>query len=93
MTKEQLKGLQSLNELSFSDEEEQAVIDIFEKMSSSEKLLEKYDTDSTDIMVHVLPLENVLREDVRSQPFDREDLLNCGAERSEDSWQVPRLVK
>ncbi|MBE6904133.1 MAG: Asp-tRNA(Asn)/Glu-tRNA(Gln) amidotransferase subunit GatC [Ruminococcaceae bacterium] len=93
MTLEQLKGLEQLNELAFSEEEKQAMVSIFSEMEESEKLLNTIDTENTDIMVHVMPMENVLREDVRKQDFDREDLLNCGAERSEDSWVVPKLVK
>jgi len=44
-------------------------------------------------MVHVMPMTNVLREDVRSQKFSRDSLLEGAPERNEDSWQVPRLVK
>ena len=51
------------------------------------------DTENVEPMVHVMPMTNVLREDVRSQPFKREDLLEGAPEKSEDSWQVPRLVK
>ena len=35
----------------------------------------------------------ILREDRREQKFSRESLLSLAPERSEDSWQVPRLVK
>jgi Asp-tRNA(Asn)/Glu-tRNA(Gln) amidotransferase C subunit len=38
-------------------------------------------------------MTNVLREDVRDQKFARESLLEGAPERSDDSWQVPRLVK
>ena len=62
-------------------------------MNESEKALQAIDTEGVEEMVHVMPMTNVLREDVRSQPFAREDLLKGAPERSEDSWQVPRLVK
>ncbi len=93
MTTEKLKDLLSLNELSLTETETSQMLDIFEVMEGKEKELAKTDTTGVDIMVHVMPMTNVLREDVRSQEFKREDLLNCGPERSEDSWQVPRLVK
>ena len=44
-------------------------------------------------MVHVNPMTNVLREDARNQAFDRKDLLAGAPQSTEDSWQVPRLVK
>ena len=44
-------------------------------------------------MVHVMPMKNVLREDVRSQPFTRDELMEGAPEHSDGSWLVPRLVK
>ena len=37
-------------------------------------------------MVHVMEMTNVLREDVRKQPFTRESLLEGAPARSDDSW-------
>ena len=67
--------------------------DIFSAMNEKEKILADIDTENVEPMVHVMPMTNVLREDVRNQPFTRESLLSGAPERSEDSWQVPRLVK
>ena len=66
---------------------------IFSAMSENEKNLKDCDTENVEEMVHVMPMTNVLREDVRKQNFSRESLLEGAPERSEDSWQVPRLVK
>ncbi|MBQ3055237.1 MAG: Asp-tRNA(Asn)/Glu-tRNA(Gln) amidotransferase subunit GatC [Oscillospiraceae bacterium] len=93
MTREKLQGLESLNELAFTEEEASVMLSVFEEMADRESILASVDTEATEIMVHVMPMTNVLREDKRVQNFAREDLLNCGAERSEDSWIVPRLVK
>jgi aspartyl-tRNA synthetase len=84
---------QQLNQIALTDEEEAIVQSIFGTMNEKEKVLEKTDTKDVEPMVHVMPMTNVLREDVRSQPFSRESLLEGAPERSEDSWQVPRLVK
>jgi len=84
---------QQLNQLSLTDEEESIVSDIFKAMKEKEEILKSIYTEDTEPMVHVMPMTNVLREDVRSQPFTRESLLKGAPERSEDSWQVPRLVK
>ena len=66
---------------------------IFAQMKENEALLACCDTADVEEMVHVMPMTNVLREDKREQPFAREDLLKGAPARSEDSWQVPRLVK
>ena len=84
---------QQLNQLSLTEEEEATMQGIFAQMKENEALLAHCDTADVEEMVHVMPMTNVLREDKREQPFAREDLLKGAPARSEDSWQVPRLVK
>ena len=84
---------QALNQIALTEDEEKTVEGIFNKMKDEEKLLDSYDTSDVEPMVHVMPMQNVLREDVRKQSFTRERLLKGAPARSEDSWQVPRLVK
>ena len=84
---------QQLNQIALTDDEEAKVKEIFESMKASEEKLAKVDTENVEEMVHVMPMTNVLRDDARKQPFAREDLLSGAPERSDDSWQVPRLVK
>ena len=66
---------------------------IFKDMAVKEADLSKIDTEDTEVMVHVQEMTNVLRADKREQPFNRADLLKGAPEATEDSWQVPRLVK
>ncbi|MEE1279454.1 MAG: aspartate--tRNA ligase, partial [Oscillospiraceae bacterium] len=84
---------QQLNQLSLTEEEEGVMQDIFKVMNENEKYLENVDTENVEEMIYVMPMTNVLREDERKQPFSREELLEGAPERSEDSWQVPRVVK
>ncbi len=84
---------QQLNQLSLNDEEEAVMQGIFDSMKVSEEALKAVDTKNTEPMVHVMEMTNVLREDVRVQPFSRESLLQSAPQRSDDSWVVPRLVK
>lgn len=93
MTEEKLLDLQELNELRLTEAEADKMLSIFNEMSKSEKLMSHIDTESVDIMVHVQPLTNILREDVRDQKFSRESLLEGAPEHTDDSWQVPILVK
>ncbi len=84
---------QQLNQLSLSEKEEDDMQNIFKVMKDHEDMLKKINTENVEEMIHVMPMTNVLREDERTQPFTRESLLESAPERSEDSWQVPRLVK
>lgn len=93
MTPEKLSGLESLNEIAFTGAEKTKMCAIFAAMEKEEAILGGLDTAGAEPMVYVMPMENVLREDVREQPFTRESLLAGAPEHTEDSWQVPRLVK
>ncbi len=84
---------QQLNQLSLTEDEEGVMQGIFKGMNEQEEALKKIDTENVEEMIYVMPMTNVLREDERKQPFTRESLLEGAPERSEDSWQVPRLVK
>ncbi len=93
-TKEsKLRGLEQVNELQFSDEEKKDMQSILDSMMKKEAELSSVDTENVEAMVYVMPMTNVLREDARNQAFDRKDLLAGAPQSTEDSWQVPRLVK
>ena len=66
---------------------------ILDSMLKKETELASVDTENVEAMVYVMPMTNVLREDTRNQAFDRKDLLAGAPQSTEDSWQVPRLVK
>ena len=93
MTLEGLAALESLNELRLTEEEKEKAMAVFAMMDEEVAGLEQVDTENTEVMVHCMPMTNVLREDVREQVVTREQLLEGAPERSEDSWVVPRLVK
>ncbi len=92
-TKSKLDGLESVNEIAFTTEEKKAIEKIFGDMNKNEEALEKVDTENVEAMIYVMPMTNVLRDDERKQPFERKDLLAGAPQSTEDSWQVPRLVK
>ena len=92
-TKSKLDSLESVNEIAFTAEEKKAMEKIFGDMKKSEEALGKIDTENVEAMIYVMPMTNVLRDDKREQPFERKDLLAGAPQSTEDSWQVPRLVK
>ena len=93
-TKEsKLKDLESVNELSFTADEKKTMQSILDTMAKNEAELSKIDTADVEAMVYVSPMTNVLRDDARNQAFDRSDLLEGAPQSTDDSWQVPRLVK
>ncbi len=90
---DKIDALLSVNQLSFADDEKKQMKAIFSDMEKAESVLSTLDTNTTEAMVYVRPMTNVIREDKRDQKFDRADLLRGAPQSTEDSWQVPRLVK
>ncbi len=90
---DKLQSLEQVNEISFAADEKKKMNKIFEDMQKREESLAKIDTENVEAMIYVMPMTNVLRSDKREQPFERKDLLAGAPQATEDSWQVPRLVK
>ncbi len=91
--KDRLESLEQVNELCFTADEKKKMTKIFENMLKNEADLEKIDTADVEPMVYVMPMTNILRSDKHEQPFERKALLEGAPQSTEDSWQVPRLVK
>lgn len=93
MNTSELKKLESLNKLQLSDSEEAAVLGFFEKQKEELTALDAIDTANVERMVHVMPMINVLREDVMKKDFTRDELQEDAPESYDGYWQVPRLVE
>lgn len=92
MDKDILIRLEKLNQLRLTEEQEAATLAFFDEREADMAALAGINTENVERMVHVMPLENVLREDCANEPFSRED-LQAGAPQAEDGyWQVPRTV-
>ena len=69
------------------------MIGFFDQQSEEMSVLNAIDTDNVERMVHVMPLTNVLREDVVIKNFTRDELQEDAPESYDGYWQVPRLVE
>ena len=89
----QMQRLEQLNRVALTDDERSAALTFFENRFGEMKKCDTVDTENTERMVHVLPLENVLRADEKKKIFSREDLLKGAPEQTDGYWQVPRLLE
>jgi aspartyl-tRNA synthetase len=87
------ESLEAVNQLSFTADEKKKMNGILDAMLKNEAALSETDTADVEPMVYVMPMTNVIRKDERKQPFTREALLAGAPQSTDDSWQVPRLVK
>ena len=93
MDRDTLVGLEQLNQLTLTPEEQDEMLAFFAAREADWEALAQIDTENVERMVHVRPMINVLREDVPAQPFDRDDLLAQAPESMDGYWQVPRVLQ
>ena len=92
MNRDILVRLEKLNQLRLTEDQRDDVLAFFEAREADMAALDAIDTQAVERMVHVMPLENVLREDRANQPFSREDLQADAPQADDGYWQVPRTV-
>ena len=64
MEKDTLLLLEKVNQLSLTEDERACVLAFFGEMEKDKAALDKIDTEKVERMVHALPIETVVREDV-----------------------------
>ena len=93
MEKDTLLLLEKINQLSLTEKERCNVLAFFEKAEDDMAALSAIDTENVERMVHVLPIDTVVRADVAKKLFDRDDLQKGAPEVMDGYWQVPRVVE
>ena len=93
MDREVLRRLEKLNQLSLTEQEKESFLGFFDKQMKNVEKLNEIDTDNTERMVHVMPINTVVREDKVIKKYTREELQKGAPETTDGYWQVPRLVE
>ncbi len=93
MDREILRRLEMLNQLKLTEEQKEDVLGFFEKREGELEIINNINTDEVERMVHVMPIMTVVREDVASQPFTREELQKGAPETDEGYWCVPQVLE
>lgn len=93
MDREVLRLLEMLNQLRLTEEEKEAFLAFYARREAGRAALDAVNTEDTERMVHVMPIPTVVREDVASQPYTREELQAAAPDAGEGHWRVPRVVE
>ena len=88
-----LDRLQKLNQLQLTEEETAKILSFFEMAEKDAEILSTVDTENVERMVYVMPMTNVIREDIAKKLFTRDQLQQQAPESMDGYWQVPRLVE
>jgi aspartyl-tRNA(Asn)/glutamyl-tRNA(Gln) amidotransferase subunit C len=93
ISKENIEHIASLARLSLTEEEK----DLFgSQLSSIFNYMEKLNgLDTTDVepTSHVLPLSNVMRDDVPQPSIPREDTLLNAPDHTDKFFRVPKIIE
>lgn len=84
--------LQKLNQLRLTEEETADVLAFFDKAAKEAEILDSVNTDNVERMVYVMPMTNIIREDIAKKIYTRDQLQEQAPESMDGYWQVPRTV-
>ena len=87
-----LERLQKLNQLNLTEEETAKILSFFETAAEDAEILDTVNTVNVERMVYVMPMTNIIREDIAKKLFARDQLQEQAPEAMDGYWQVPILV-
>ena len=93
VTEKDVKYIAALSRLEISDEEMPKFTEHFNQILNYADILEKVDTTGIEPTFSILPLYNVLREDVPQEGVAHEDALKNAPAVHNDGFKVPRVIE
>lgn len=93
ISKEEIEHIASLARLSLSEKEKElfgsqlsSILDYMEKLN-------ELDTKDIEPTSHVLPLSNVMRDDIPRPSIPREDALLNAPDHTDKFYRVPKIIE
>lgn len=93
ISKDEIGHIAVLARLSLSDEEKEIFGPQLSSILGYMEKLNELDTTDTEPTSHVLPLNNVMRDDVPGASLSREDALRNAPARTEKFYRVPKIIE
>jgi len=92
LTKEEVKHVANLARLAITEEEAEKFAEQHGKITDFAEQLNELDTTNVEPTTHVLPLVNVMREDVAVKGLDREVMMLNVKEQEDGQVKVPAIM-
>ncbi len=93
VTKETIQHVADLARLNISETEKEKLTLEMETILSYVDKLNELDTSDVKPMEHVIPVQNVLRDDVVADSYNREKLLESAPSQEEGCYKVPGVME
>ncbi|MFJ7841403.1 Asp-tRNA(Asn)/Glu-tRNA(Gln) amidotransferase subunit GatC [Lysinibacillus sphaericus] len=92
LTKEEVKHVANLARLAITEEEAEKFAEQLGKITDFAEKLNELDTTNVEPTTHVLPLVNVMREDVATKGLDRDVMMLNVKEQEDGQVKVPAIM-
>lgn len=93
ITKETIEHVANLARLNLTEQEKEKLTIEMESIISYVDKLNELDTTNVNPSSHVLPLQNVFREDVTIKSYDRDKILSNAPSQEDGCFKVPKVVE
>jgi aspartyl-tRNA(Asn)/glutamyl-tRNA(Gln) amidotransferase subunit C len=93
ITNEDVKHIARLSRLSLSDKEIETFGDQLNTIIDYVEQLSSLDTSNVEPTSHVIPLTNVMRDDIPTASLSREDALRNAPDSTEKFYRVPKIIE
>ena len=92
ISKQDVEHVALLARLELSEEEKELYTQQLNKILDAARALQEVNTDDVPPTAHVLPIQNVFREDKLGEHIDPEKALSNAPDREENFFKVPKIV-
>ena len=93
LEKREIEQLAFLARLKLSENETEALSGHINRLLQTFEKLQELDTENVEPTSHVIPMQNVFREDESRPSWPRDEVLANGPETTETCFVVPRIVE
>ncbi len=93
LTMDDIRHVARLARLELSDEEMKAFGKVLSDILGFVGRLQQLETDGVEPTSHVVPLENVMRDDCVKPSLSVDEALANAPDRSDDYFRVPRILE
>ena len=87
-----IKNYEAMAKIELTESEREIISARIDGLLSRFKKLNDIDTSTTEPLVSVLDMQNVLRQDINVKMISREELLSAAPEQYDGYFQVPRTL-
>ena len=93
ITREQVEHVANLARLNLTEEEKEQMITDMGVIIEFANRINQIDIDNISPTAHVIPINNVFREDNVNPSYSRDELLSNAPNKENGCYSVPRIVE